>query len=61
MDNMDNVERNEDFQQNIDQLENIITVSKEKEKHFLIFVENLKWSLNYLQYKALEIHSKLNK
>ena len=61
MDNMDNVERNEDFQQNIDQLENIITVSKEKEKHFLIFVENLMWSLNYLQYKALEIHSKLNK
>ena len=34
------------------------TVTVSKEKILLSFVENLMWTLNYMQYRALEIHAK---
>ena len=41
------------------QLESDLTVSKEKEKEFSAYIENLLWTLNYVQYKTLEIYAKL--
>ena len=53
-------ESNEEYERILEQLQNKLTVSKEKEKHLLSFVENLMWTLNYVQYKSLEIYAKLN-
>ena len=41
-------------------MESELTVSKDKEKHFSSFIENLLWTLNYVQYKTLEIYAKIN-
>ena len=51
---------NEEYRRILEQLENKLTVSKEKEKQLLSFVENLMWTLNYVQYKTLEVYAKLN-
>lgn len=51
---------NEEYRRILEQLENKLTVSKEKEKQLLLFVENLMWTLNYVQYKTLEVYAKLN-
>ena len=53
-------EINEEYKRILEQLQNKLTVSKEKEKHLLSFIENLMWTLNYVQYKSLEIYAKLN-
>ena len=53
-------ESNEEYERILEQLQNKLTVSKEKEKHLLSFIENLMWTLNYVQYKSLEIYAKLN-
>ena len=53
-------ENNEEYERILEQLQNKLTVSKEKEKHLLSFIENLMWTLNYVQYKSLEIYAKLN-
>ena len=53
-------ENNEEYERILKQLQNKLTVSKEKEKHLLSFIENLMWTLNYVQYKSLEIYAKLN-
>ena len=50
---------NEEYGRILDQLENKLTVSKEKEKQLLSFLENLLWTLNYVQYKTLEVYTKL--
>ena len=57
---MDFAHDNEELRRILDQLENKLTVSKEKEKQLLSFVENLLWTLNYVQYKTLEVYTKLN-
>ena len=41
------------------QKESELTVSKEKEKQYSLYVENLLWTLNYVQYETLEIYAKL--
>ena len=51
---------NEEYRRILEQLENKLTVSKEKEKQLLLYVENLMWTLNYVQYKTLEVYAKLN-
>ena len=51
---------NEEYRRILEQLENKLTVSKEKEKQLLLFVENLMWTLNYVQYKTLEVYAKIN-
>ena len=53
-------EQNEECKNFLAQFEQKLTVCKEKEKHLLSFVENLMWTLNYVQYKTLEIYAKLN-
>ena len=51
---------NEEYRRILEQLENKLTLSKEKEKQLLLYVENLMWTLNYVQYKTLEVYAKLN-
>ena len=57
---MEMEEQTDEYKKFLSQLESKLTVSKEKEKQFSSFIENLMWTLNYVQYKTLEIYAKLN-
>ena len=48
---------NEEYRRILEQLGNKLTVSTAKEKQLLSFVENLMWTLNYVQYKTLEVYA----